>query len=109
FIESPETIAEMEKIGRSFDVPLVANMVEGGRTPILSADRLHALGFQIVIFHATGFLAMGAALKKAYSQLKATDVPSEGNIELYDFEEFSKLMGFEDVWAFDKKYANSLS
>lgn len=105
FIESPESIEEMEKIGRSFDVPLIANMVEGGRTPILSADHLRAIGFQIVIFPATGFLAMGAALRRAYSQLKATDVPTEGNIELYDFGEFSKLMGFEDVWAFDRKYA----
>ncbi len=105
FIESPESVEEMEKIGRTFDAPLVANMVEGGRTPILSADHLHQLGFQIVIFPATGFLAMGAALRKAYAQLKSTDVPSEGNIELYDFGEFSKLMGFEDVWAFDRKYA----
>ena len=46
FIESPESEAEMERIGRSFDVPLVANMVEGGRTPILSRARAEAARLQ---------------------------------------------------------------
>jgi 2-methylisocitrate lyase-like PEP mutase family enzyme len=44
FIESPESEAEMERIGSAFDVPLVANMVEGGRTPILSRAELETLG-----------------------------------------------------------------
>jgi 2-methylisocitrate lyase-like PEP mutase family enzyme len=50
FIESPESEAELAQIGRSVEAPLLANMVEGGRTPILPADRLAALGFRLVIF-----------------------------------------------------------
>src|SRR5271169_5615107 len=50
FIESPESEDELARIGRSFDAPLLANMVEGGRTPLLSAQRLEELGFRIAIF-----------------------------------------------------------
>src|SRR6187401_959724 len=57
FVESPESEREMEKICASFELPLMANMVEGGKTPILSAGRLTELGYRIAIFPATGFLA----------------------------------------------------
>jgi 2-methylisocitrate lyase-like PEP mutase family enzyme len=63
FIESPESVEEMERIGRTFGVPLVANMVEGGRTPILDAATLHELGYRLAIFPALGFLSAGAALE----------------------------------------------
>ena len=106
FIESPESVKEMEKIGKCFDVPLVSNMVEGGKTPILSANQLQDLGYQIAIFPATGFLATGAALKKVYAQLENADANSKEIVDLYDFEEFSRLMGFERVWEFEKKYAS---
>ena len=57
FVESPESEAEMAEIGRMIDKPLLANMVNGGRTPMLSADRLKQLGFAVAIFPAVGFLA----------------------------------------------------
>jgi 2-methylisocitrate lyase-like PEP mutase family enzyme len=63
FIESPESEAEMEAIGRSFDVPVLANMVEGGRTPVLTRQRLAELGYRVAIFPGTGFLAAAAALR----------------------------------------------
>ena len=50
FIESPESEEEMARIGRHFDVPLLANMADGGRTPILSRERLEELGYRIAIF-----------------------------------------------------------
>lgn len=51
FVESPQSEAELEAVGRAFpDVPLLANMVEGGRTPILPAARLQALGFRLAIY-----------------------------------------------------------
>jgi len=51
FVESPQSEAELAEIGRAFpDVPLLANMVEGGRTPILPAARLQALGYRLAIY-----------------------------------------------------------
>src|SRR6185312_8976146 len=70
FVESPESEAEMVRIGRAFDRPLVANMVEGGRTPIKSRTELEQLGFKIALFPVAGFLAMGAALRAVYGEIK---------------------------------------
>ena len=107
FIESPESEAEMEKIGRTFDVPLVANMVEGGRTPILSRDELEKLGFKLAIFPASGFLAMGAALRSVYGEIHANGSTKDWTGELYSFDAFSRLMGFERVWAFEKDHVET--
>ena len=104
FIESPETEEEMEKICASFDKPLVANMVEGGRTPVLPAERLKELGYSLVIYPGTGFLAVGAALEGVYGSLKRDGSSLETDVPLSDFEEFSKMVGFQAVWDFDAKY-----
>jgi 2-methylisocitrate lyase-like PEP mutase family enzyme len=105
FVESPETVEEMEKIGRSFDLPLLVNVVEGGKTPVLSADEYVALGYQIAIFPAVGFLAMGAALDSVYGTLKQTGASTGVTAPLADFMEFSKAMGFQQVWDFEKAHA----
>lgn len=107
FIESPESEAEMEKIGRSFDVPLVANMVEGGRTPVLARADLERLGFKLAIFPASGFLAMGAALRSVYGEIRDTGSTKGWNGALYDFDEFSRLMGFERIWAFEREHVET--
>jgi 2,3-dimethylmalate lyase len=104
FIESPESIDEMRTIGRAFDRPLVANMVEGGRTPIADEKTLTELGYSIAIFPAFGFLAAGEALRSAYGYLKEHGSSAEADIPLYKFSEFGELMGFGAVAAFDKAH-----
>ena len=104
FIESPETEAEMSRVAEEISAPLFANMVNGGRTPLLSAERLHRMGYSIAIHPALGFLATGAALRKAYGDLLVNGETSKA-IDLYSFAEFNQLVGFEDVWAFEKKFA----
>ncbi len=106
FIESPETEDELAECGRRNGKPLMANMVNGGRTPVLSAERLKALGFSIAIYPALGFLSAGEALRSAYSDLHKNGTTT-GAVPLYPFADFSKLMGFEDVWEFEKRYAES--
>ncbi len=106
FVESPESEREMEKICASFELPLMANMVEGGKTPILSAARLTELGYRIAIFPATGFLAAGAALDSVYQTLQRGGSSVNATAPLYPFNDFAKLMGFQDVWDFDKRHAD---
>ena len=103
FVESPESEAEMRAINAAIDTPTLANMVSGGRTPILSNDRLAELGYAIAIHPALGFLAVGEALKSAYGELLETGDVKGAALE--EFGAFHKLVGFEDVWAFDKKWA----
>src|SRR6185312_13817387 len=106
FVESPETEAEMAEIGRRIGKPLLANIVNGGRTPMLPGDRLKALGFAIAIYPAVGFLSAGEALRRAYTDLQQNGT-STAAVPMYSFTEFSKLIGFEDVWEFERRYAES--
>lgn len=106
FVESPESEEEMRKIGASFDVPLLANMVEKGRTPVLSKTELEEIGYKLAIFPVTALLAAVQAMTQVYQQFKNTGSSVGQNAELYDFTELTKLMGFEDVWEFDKKHAD---
>jgi 2-methylisocitrate lyase-like PEP mutase family enzyme len=105
FIESPESEDELAQIGRTFNVPLLANMVEKGRTPLMSRERLEQLGFSIAIYPSAGFLATGAALERVYGTLHDTGSSQAAVDQLYDFEAFNRLMGFEAIWDFDRQHA----
>jgi 2-methylisocitrate lyase-like PEP mutase family enzyme len=105
FIESPESEEEMRRIGKAFDLPLLANMVERGRTPVLSKQDLESIGYKLAIFPVTALLAAVAAMKSVYQQFQDQGSSSGGTTPLFDFSELTKLMGFEDVWEFEKRYA----
>jgi 2-methylisocitrate lyase-like PEP mutase family enzyme len=102
FIESPESEAEMRKIGSALDVPLVSNQLHGGRTPILSPEKLKEIGYRMAIYPTAGLLATAYALDNVFGSL-ADGKPVQA--PLYDFDEFSALIGFREVWDFEKKYA----
>jgi 2-methylisocitrate lyase-like PEP mutase family enzyme len=104
FVESPETVEEMQAITQAIDAPLFANIVNGGRTPLLRADALKKMGYSIAIHPAIGFLSAGFALRQAYADLHAHGETS-ADIDLYSFAEFNQLLGFQDVWDFEKKFA----
>ena len=106
FVESPESVEEMEKIGASIDAMLLVNVVEGGSTPVLPAAEYQSIGYNIAIYPGAGFLAVGAALKSVYTQIKETGSSIGAQAPLADFMEFSRSMGFEDVWAFEKQWAD---
>jgi 2,3-dimethylmalate lyase len=81
-------------------------MVEGGRTPILSAERLQALGYALAIYPAIGFLSATAALERVYAYLhKRGDSCDLPEFESYGFERMCELMGFPEVWAFERTWA----
>ena len=107
FVESPESEEEMRRIGQSFDVPLLANMVERGRTPVLTREELESIGYKLAIFPVTALLAAVQAMAQVYDQFKATGSSAGAGTPLYDFGDLTKLMGFEDVWAFEKRYAET--
>lgn len=103
FVESPESEAEMARVCASLDKPLLANMVDGGRTPVLPRERLEALGFSLAIFPATGFLAAAAALESVYGVLRR-EGSSVNAGPLKDFQAFNEALGFREVWEFDEKW-----
>lgn len=104
FIEAPKDRAEMEQIARSFDTPLMANMVEGGATEILSPAELGRLGYRLAIFPASGILAAAAALSRVYGALKDSGSSAEAGVKLAKFSDFLALMGFDEILEFEARH-----
>jgi 2-methylisocitrate lyase-like PEP mutase family enzyme len=102
----PEALAseeEMRQACAAFDRPVMANMADGGLTPILPAKVLKDIGYAFAIYPAMTSLIAAAAMESALTALKETGEYSD--LPIFNFKEFCSLIGFEDVWAFEKKWA----
>jgi 2-methylisocitrate lyase-like PEP mutase family enzyme len=102
----PEALAsqeEMKTACAAFDKPCMANMADGGLTPILPAKVLEDLGYAFAIFPSMTSLVAAAAMEKALIALKTKG--DYADIPIFDFKEFCGLIGFQEVWDFEKKWA----
>jgi 2-methylisocitrate lyase-like PEP mutase family enzyme len=105
FLEAPESEDEIAATLKVTSKPVLLNLVEGGKTPILPPDRLRALGVTIALHPTAGFLVAGEALRRGYAALAERETTLDLPVPLHDFRAFSELMGFPDVWAFDARWA----
>ena len=105
FIEALHTEEEMRDACARIYKPMMANMADGGKTPILPAKQLEDIGYSIAIFPAMASLAAAAAAESALLNLKQNGTSLSPDVPLFSFAEFNKLIGFPEVWAFDKKWA----
>lgn len=96
FIEAPTSVDEMARIGRTFGVPLLANMLEGGRTPLLPPTALEELGFRIIIYGISLLMHSVRAMQDVLSALSRGDTSFAG--QGVGFEEYKSIVGF-DRWA----------
>jgi 2-methylisocitrate lyase-like PEP mutase family enzyme len=107
FIEALESEDEMRQACARIKKPMMANMADGGKTPIRSKAELAAMGYRVAIFPATTGLAAAHAAEVALSMLKETGTSVSPSVPLFFFAEFNSLIGFEDVWAFEQKWARN--
>ena len=105
FIEAPESEAEFERVGREIDAPLLANMVPTGKSPMLAAEQLRALGYRIAIYPAAGMAAACAALDRAYRYLLEHGSLIGATHESFSMQQLHELSGFPDVWEFERTHA----
>lgn len=96
FIESPHDVAELEQIARKFDVPQMANMLEGGRTPILTPKELSDMGFRIAIYGISLLMHAVKTMQDVLAKLARGDTSFIGHG--VGFEEYKTIVGFND-WA----------
>jgi 2,3-dimethylmalate lyase len=96
FIESPHDVAELEQIARKFDAPQMANMLEGGRTPILKPSELADMGFEIVIYGISLLMHNVRTMQGVLAKLACEDMSFIG--QGVGFEEYKSIVGFGD-WA----------
>lgn len=105
FFEAPQSEEEMRRACEAFDTPMLANMADGGKTPILPAKVLQEIGYAMAIFPAMTSLIAAAAMEQALRHLKTAGTSLQPGAAMFDFNEFCSLMGFEDVWTFEKRWA----
>ena len=108
FVEAPENRDQMEKMNLQFSgrVPLLANMVEGGKTPISGADDLEELGYSIVIFPGGTVRAVSFAMQEYLGQLKKTGSTDLWRNRMFDFGGFNDLIGTPEMLAKGERYAD---
>ncbi len=106
FVEAPLDMEQIRRIGAAIDAPLVSNQLHGGKTPILPQSELAELGFAAAIYPTAGLFAATQALVGVYDD-HAND--REVSAPLYGFDEFVEMIGFQEEWDFEAKYADMLN
>jgi 2-methylisocitrate lyase-like PEP mutase family enzyme len=111
FVEAPKTQAELQRIPPAVgNVPLMANMVEGGKTPPLTAAELEALGFSLVIFPGAIVRVLARAASEFYATLAAHGTSEPFHNRMYDFTALNEIIGTPELITLGKQYeAEALS
>ena len=106
FIEAPRSVDELKIIRKSFhlNTPLLANMVEGGKTPVKTADDLKNLGFNIVIFPGGAVRAATFQLQEYYAGLLENGSNAEFSKRMHDFDSLNAVIGTPELLSIGKKY-----
>ena len=104
FVEAPNSLAEMGEIGRRAPGPVVANMIEKGRTPVLPKEKLVELGFHLILYPLAGLFAAARGLAAIYEKIRRDDTTLGAESQLMAFDEFNDLIGVESKYAIAEKY-----
>ncbi len=104
FIESPQTKEELKIIGESFEKPVLANMIEGGKSPLINIEQLQAMGFKLVIFPLTSLLASTKAVQLVMQILKDEGTTEKASSKIMEFDEFTDFIGFPEIRFLEEKY-----
>ena len=106
FVEAPESPDEMEAITRATPGCIrVANMIEGGRTPLRTPAELHELGFDLIVSPLTGLLAAARQMARAYAVLAEKGTLRDDLDVVLSFDQFSSVVELEDHYATEARYA----
>jgi methylisocitrate lyase len=104
FIESPENEDEMRLIGSSFKVPVLANMIEKGRTPLRTTKELEALGYGLVIWPLSSLYVTAKAVRDLMVALKEKGTAAHLLDSMIPFDEFNELIGLPEINEFQKRF-----
>ncbi|CAE6486826.1 2,3-dimethylmalate lyase [Candidatus Nitrosotenuis uzonensis] len=92
FVEAPKTIDEMRQIGKAINAPLVANMIEGGATPLIPSKELYRMGFKIVLYPLSVLYANTFATMRVLKELRKSGTTSKVRKNLVSFDQFNDIV-----------------
>lgn len=104
FIEAPKTIQEMKMIGKSINAPLVANMIEGGATPVISKSKLHKMGFKIVLYPLSVLFSNTYSTLKLLQELKKSGTTRKLSKQIVNFNQFNDIVELSKYRKLEQKY-----
>ena len=104
FIEAPKTIQEMKKIGNAINAPLVANMIEGGATPISSASQLREMGYKIILYPLSVLFSNTYATLQILKELKRAGTTKKLEKTMTNFDQFNELVELSKYKKLEKQY-----
>ena len=104
FVEAPDSLDALQEVGQRSPGPNVANMIEGGKTPVLHKDELAKLGFHLILYPLSGLYAAAKAVRSMYEKLLADQTTLGNEDHLITFPEFNKLIGVDQKYQQAEKY-----
>lgn len=106
FVEAPGSIEHLEQVGRRAPPPVVANMIEGGHTPVLPKDQLADMGFQLILHPLAALFAAAHAIEGVYQKLCADQTTLGAERTLMSFDDFNTLIGVEEKYAVAERFGD---
>lgn len=107
FVEAPRSLEEMKKIGKEINAPLVANMIEGGATPLSSAETLNKMGFKIILYPLSVLYANTFATMNILKELKKSGNTAKYKQKVVNFDQFNDLVELPKFRKMEKKFRTS--
>ncbi len=104
FVEAPRSLEEMKKIGKEINAPLVANMIEGGATPLSSAETLNKMGFKIILYPLSVLYANTFATMNILKELKKSGNTRKYKHKVVNFDQFNDLVELPKFRKMEKKF-----
>lgn len=108
FIEAPKSIEEMKKIGRSIKAPLVANMIEGGATPLVSSKVLHKMGFKLILYPLSVLFANAFASMKILHELRKSGTTTRLKKNVVNFDQFNEIVDLTKFKKMERGYVSKI-
>jgi methylisocitrate lyase len=105
FVEAPRSVEELKKVADEIDAPLVANMIEDGVTPNLSASELLKLGYQIAVFPLSAIYSATFAMKRVLTELKNTGATKDARKVMITFKDFNQFINLDHYLDLERRYA----
>ena len=104
FVEAPGSLDHLVEVGLRSPAPNVANMIEGGKTPVLQKQQLAEMGFHLILYPLTALFAAAHGIEQMYQKLLRDDTTLGQEEQLMKFDEFNDLIGVDEKYKLAERY-----
>ena len=104
FVEAPTTVEQMRAITAQVDAPTLANNIEGGKSPLLSATELEEIGYSTVVFPVASTYAVAKIVGDLMAEIAATGTTAGFSDRMVSFDEFNRLIGLDRLRSLERNY-----